>query len=80
MSDLIERQDAIDIVCDALDQMPSAEKRGHWINEPYLNGTVIFRCSNCLHAAGIGSSESDEHFTTWFRYCPNCGAKMEELT
>lgn len=46
--------------------LPTAEKKGKWI--PLSDGWA--ECSSCEHlerAAGL----------RW-RYCPNCGARMEE--
>lgn len=50
----------------ALNNVPTAEKKGRWI--PLSDGWA--ECSSCEHlerAAGL----------RW-RYCPNCGARLEE--
>lgn len=49
-------------ICTAIKAMPSAERRGKWIDEG-----IAFVCSEC----SIGSDQ-------WTNYCPNCGAKMME--
>ena len=54
--------------------------KGHWIEytrvvvpEPYNKWEQAWHCSEC----GFGNQEYDE--TAWvdWKYCPNCGAKME---
>ena len=50
----------------AIENLPSAEperKPGHWIKNE-----LGYHCSEC----SLGTTNK------WFRYCPNCGAKMEE--
>lgn len=43
------------------------QKTGHWISKPNIYGVVY--CSECDY----------ELHTNNTNYCPNCGAKMEEL-
>lgn len=75
MSDLIDREQAINAMPDNLDDwhseelaieilqnLPSAEKTGYW----YDKGSLSCRCSEC------GCKSPQE-----FKYCPNCGARME---
>lgn len=77
MSDLIDRQAAIEaLMCTnptepyidyddavkAIQDLPSAEKRGRWIEDGHYE-----RCSEC------GEYADELH-----NYCPNCGARMEE--
>lgn len=47
-------------------------KHGHW---EHLYGGQ-YKCSNC--GAWWGSEYADE-ITNDFYYCPNCGAKMDEV-
>lgn len=56
---------------DMLMDLPTVEERktGKWIKQPYMNGTWIIRCSNCMKVGNVGSGIG-------FKYCPNCGAKM----
>lgn len=47
-------------------------RHGHWILEPpdyKQTWTNNWRCSVCGFASFV---------TQWFRYCPECGAKMDE--
>ena len=90
MDDLISRQAAIDALGDmpmswadtdaeiqaqedwkqhreALLELPTAEKKGKWIP----NSPVTMKCDQC----GCVIKDWDWHR---FKYCPNCGAKMEE--
>lgn len=51
---------------------PTVEERkhGHWIGKP-IAGYSIVRCSVCFAFAN--------NIERW-NYCPNCGAKMDEVT
>lgn len=55
---------------DRLDTMPVVEdcKHGHWIGKP-LAGYCTVRCSYC--------KASFERNSGRWKYCPNCGAKMD---
>ena len=86
MDDLISRQAAIDALIEgffpkrgidaaicAIEDLPSAERQGKWVNEKYrwiksisMWWSAAYECSVCGEA-GI----KDWH------YCPNCGARME---
>lgn len=52
------------------DIAPSAERKGHW----YKNSTLI-NCSVCKHCSW--SVNAYEDLVKTFKYCPNCGARME---
>ena len=86
MDDLISRQAAIEALEDAgmtnylatgdfygiinaltvIKNMPTAEKKSRWL--PLSDGWAeCLSCGNLERAAGL----------RW-RYCPNCGARMEE--
>ena len=83
--DLISRQAAIDAVTKYclkydlrelladIECLPTAEKKGKWIEEDihsnWSDWTLYF-CSEC----GRQFKDLEER-----NYCPNCGAKMEEL-
>lgn len=43
-------------------------RRGRWIEKPYLLGTSRF-CSRCGENYGMPHAI--------YRYCPNCGARMD---
>lgn len=81
MSDLIRRQDAIDVVrkwfdkielngdicIDGIISLPTVRpKTGTWIKRP--KGALGYICTAC------GKSDVSNKFD----YCPNCGAKMKE--
>ena len=53
-------------VIEHLEQMPSAERRGRWIDITKCGGCSVFKCSEC------GDLQLEESY-----YCPNCGARME---
>lgn len=88
--DLIKREEAIDAICDcvcgdavkkdcggmgcvynkALMELPSAQsepKPGHWIKKKDRHSYVYGECSNCGISIYAGRT----------KFCPNCGAKME---
>ena len=46
------------------------QKTGYWIEEPNenANNRLEWRCSNC-----------NEYADWTYDYCPNCGAKMENI-
>lgn len=55
----------------AIDNTPTVDpiKHGHWIMKPNGYGT----CSNCkMCSLDIGGGVDSD-------YCPNCGAKMDEV-
>lgn len=59
-----ECKEALDMAIEALEQEP---KTGHWIDVPVGQYVLLHRCSNCLKTS-----------VTESKYCPNCGAKMED--
>ena len=71
---------AINIVCDVIDKIPSADvverKRGAWEyhsnpnNQSYINPEDAY-CSNCGCHIDTTMVEFDD-----YNYCPNCGADM----
>ena len=82
MSDLIDRQAAIDAINvknvnkgiisalqSIIEELPSAQsepKKGKWI----YNSPVTMKCNQCE----LVIKDWDWHR---FNYCPNCGARME---
>ena len=56
--------DGIDFAISKLSVLPTAERKGHWIDIPC--GTAsLWKCSEC------GDLELEDSY-----YCPNCGADM----
>lgn len=79
MSDLIEREDAIDAITYQhldnltmeerivlIESIPSAERKGEWI-EQHENGHGFW--------VGVCSQCGEEKLVD--NYCPNCGARMK---
>lgn len=91
MSDLISRQDAIDaleneyctfcpearIIRQTMESLPSAQRKGKWIILDECANEGIY-CSVC-HKKVLKIDYSNT-MKKWkdFKFCPNCGAKMEE--
>ena len=53
-----------------LDELPSVTpqpKRGKWIGEESLDGSIRYMCDNC----------KEFEYVDYYDFCPNCGAKME---
>lgn len=56
--------EVFDFIIEVLKQEP---KTGHWINLKDIHGDIVESvCSNCNHNGNY----------KW-KYCPNCGVKME---
>ena len=64
--DFYTMEEAIKVIIEVLEQEP---KTGRWIKTISENGvTSAIRCSEC-------GFEDNRYML--FRYCPNCGAKMQ---
>jgi hypothetical protein len=54
--------------------------RGEWIAEQKDAEYCEFRCSACDESVGQ-TDQFDEtevkQFSEWYKYCPNCGARMD---
>lgn len=51
-------------------------RHGKWIEgEIACNGNYLLQCSECKRKMRFG-----EHIGRTINYCPNCGAKMDEVT
>lgn len=86
MDDLIRRQDAINALLESyednmdvefiLEKLPSAQKKGHWVDgkRMKMDGTFYWfrQCSACDYERNDDDSDKDTNF------CPNCGADMRE--
>lgn len=87
MSDYIEREAAIATACDAVELYPSEYKElekairevpvsdvkpvvhGKWLSAGHDGWSYYIRCTACNGLFGNMSK---------FKYCPNCGAKMDK--
>lgn len=68
--------DAVDKVLDMLDKQETVDtvKHGHWI----FTGRT-YKCSNCcLKEDNAVEADLCDMPLINFKYCPNCGAKMDE--
>lgn len=60
-----------------LEELPSAERHGRWIEAddmPRLDNTFSIRCSLCGQLMLAHPNDENPNF------CCNCGAKMDEVT
>ncbi len=60
--------EALDAVAEYIEELPSAERKGKWI---YKNGAVVYPWWECYECSECGARSG------MFKFCPNCGAKME---
>lgn len=68
------RDMAFDMAVKALEQKP---KTGHWIKYGMPRcGEQHYQCTACKYYVNFG--QWGELYTKEFKYCPNCGVKMEE--
>ena len=66
-----EIDEAVNMAIEALEQMP---KRGKWIDREETQDYIKVKhriCSVCYREPSAWSSRKK------FKYCPNCGARME---
>ena len=63
---------------DAIDELPSAERRGRWkaLDCDCRGYATAYECSSCEVITTL------PYPMKWmdYDYCPNCGAKMDEVT
>lgn len=62
--------DGIDFAISKLSVLPTAERKGHWVEED--DGIIHGRCSSCGWVAVWQSTD-----VFGMDYCPHCGARME---
>ena len=71
----------LDGVLNQLEEQPTIEpvKHGHWIHVDKLPSGDYFKCSECNNHIFLkfGWKVSFESPADEFRYCLNCGAKMD---
>lgn len=65
-----------DEICKTLQDLPSAERLGRWIEE-YSANHFQAKCSACGESTLYGITYDLEGNAYYMNYCPNCGARME---
>ena len=80
-----DAEDKRALLTDYFNGVPSAQpetiRHGHWVEYP-----EVFAFKNAFNKDVIGCSRCEEVFSIYdndvdrFEYCPNCGAKMDEVT
>ena len=65
---------------DRLDECPLEEvKHGHWLRGQAPDGVWCIVCSNCMNGYDEEEPKMLEWLNTYFKFCPHCGAKMDEV-
>ena len=68
--------EAYDMAIKALEGQP---KTGHWIEvAKYSDGKHKIECSECGNYIFDRGHANSQNVKDKYKYCPNCGAKMEE--
>ena len=79
MDDLISREQAIKLFLLTADPADVQEVRhGRWIKDKNLYKCTA--CNDLLSVAGWADCIPEKQIYTAFKYCPNCGARMDEVT
>lgn len=76
-----EKFDAWEEIIEAFEAIPAADvqpvRHGRWARLDKRRGSYLFYCSECggraYYVHGVRKSEP----VCGYRYCPNCGAKMD---
>lgn len=76
-SDLHQAWYSANDIYSAVENVPTADvapvRHGWWMEEPYKDDIIVYRCSECIKAHTMTAKGNKAHFN----YCPNCGAKMD---
>lgn len=62
----------------AINALKAEQKNGEWTNDGVAYG--IYKCTACnglCRVSGWANCFSEEQMYKEFKFCPNCGAKME---
>lgn len=75
-----DRDDLRNMMLTAFQELPTIDpvKHGKWIKDGEAN--VLYKCSACndlCTVAGWANCIPKEQMYKMFKFCPNCGAKME---
>lgn len=73
------------LVCELIDAQPAADvapvKHGRWESVKVMDDDAEFGEADGAQCTECGHTEYSEYWAkTYFHYCPNCGAKMDEST
>ena len=83
MSDLIDRQDALDAIdasygfasaINNIKALPSAQRTGKWIKLDMHAHLADHQCTACGQECYVPTCMGEPLYA----YCPNCGAKMDK--
>lgn len=65
---------------DIKDHVAKFEKHGQWVKDPQNGPYSLYKCSACNEfctGAGWANCIPEEQMYKGFKYCPNCGARMD---
>lgn len=73
--------DGIETVLEYAESIPAADVapvvHGYWIDISDAEWAECSECGNCLFVSEFGGMLAFGMFRKDYRYCPNCGAKMD---
>jgi len=58
-------------------EVKQEQEHGHWEYDETIGGMKYYRCTNCEKIEPGSECIIDENQTSWFNFCPKCGAKMK---
>lgn len=58
-------------------EVKQEHEHGHWEYDETIGGMKYYRCTNCEKIEPGSECIIDENQTSWFNFCPKCGAKMK---
>ncbi len=58
-----------------VNSLPDEQKHGKWIR---IDGKDYWKCSCCKEENAYAYALNDDSLILQDKYCPNCGAKMDE--
>lgn len=76
LTDYLSLEDSSEID-EIIEVLQSKQKVGHWVKYSIPRcGEQHYQCTSCGYYINFG--QWGEFYTKEFKYCPNCGVKMNE--
>ena len=62
-----------------IDAAPTIDPEGLWVTSRLMHDRYGgIKCENCGYCVSLGGKNAYHNAKKEYRFCPNCGAKMEE--